>query len=116
MTSAEMLLRIRPYFRKENRVASAVSMFKGICRTCILFLICLAASAAVAVDDASLVIRGARSWTGDPRLPWAEAVAIQGERILAVGNSQDIARFVGESTRVIDARGGMLTSGLIDSH
>jgi hypothetical protein len=58
-------------------------MFKGICHTCILFLICPAASVAVAADDASLVIRGARIWMGDPRLPWAEAVAIRAERILA---------------------------------
>lgn len=43
-------------------------------------------------------------------------MAIWGERILAVGKSQDIARFGGESTWVVDARGGMLTPGLIDSH
>ena len=44
-------------------------------------------SLAVAAMAVSVVIVNARVWTGDARRPWADAVAIEGERIKAVGTS-----------------------------
>ncbi len=82
----------------------------------VILLACLAASGAATQDGATLAITGARVWTGNPGQPWAEAVAVRGERILAVGTDQDIGRVVSASTRIIDARGRMLTPGFIDSH
>ena len=46
----------------------------------------------------------------------AEAVAIRGDRLLAVGSDAEIARFTGPATRVIDAGGKALLPGLYDSH
>ncbi len=69
-----------------------------------------------AAESASLVITGARVWTGDPELPWAEAVASRGETIVAVGSSADVASWIGEQTEVIEAAGQMLVPGLIDAH
>jgi predicted amidohydrolase YtcJ len=70
-------------------------------------------------DDAAgavtMAIVNARVWTGDSAAPWAEAVAIAGDRIVAVGTSDDIRRQAGSAT-VVDAAGGMLTPGFIDSH
>jgi predicted amidohydrolase YtcJ len=65
---------------------------------------------------ASLVVTGARVWTGDAALPWAEAVAVAGEEILAVGSAEDMAPLIGEDTEVIAADGGMLLPGFIDTH
>ncbi len=69
-------------------------------------------------DPITLAIVNARVWTGNPRQPWATAVAASGERIAAVGTSAEIAKLVRSSpqARVIDARGGMVTPGFIDSH
>jgi predicted amidohydrolase YtcJ len=55
-------------------------------------------------------------WTGEPPQPWAEAVAISGDRIAAVASNAEIRRLADPSTRIIDARGGMVTPGFIDSH
>ena len=66
--------------------------------------------------QASLVITGARVWTGDTENPWAEAVAVDGETILAVGSAEDIAAHVGDETRVITVPGSMLVPGFIDTH
>jgi predicted amidohydrolase YtcJ len=66
-------------------------------------------------DRASLLIRG-RVWTADARRPWAEAVAIRGERIVAVGSRGDVNELIGEDTQTIDAGGGLVVPGLIDSH
>ena len=56
-----------------------------------------------------------RVWTGDRRRAWAEAVAIRGDRIVAVG-SRDEIRALGTPARVIDAAGGLIAPGFIDSH
>jgi predicted amidohydrolase YtcJ len=55
-------------------------------------------------------------WTGDPSRPWAEGVALRGDRIAAVGSTVEIRALANSSTRILDARGGMVTPGFIDSH
>jgi hypothetical protein len=44
------------------------------------------------------------------------AVAIRGDRILAVGDSAEVARYVGSQTTVIDAHGGLVVPGFADGH
>ncbi len=67
-------------------------------------------------EAASLVITGARIWTGDPEQPWAEAVASKGEEIIAVGSAANVESLIGEDTEVISVAGGMLVPGFIDTH
>ena len=65
---------------------------------------------------ADLALLGGSVWTGDSGRPWAEAVAVRGERIVAVGTSKDIRRLVGRDSRVIDLGGALVVPGFIDSH
>jgi hypothetical protein len=67
-------------------------------------------------EPATLAILNARVWTGNPRQPWAEAVATRGERLVAVGSTAEVEQLVGASTRVIDAKGQMLVPGFNDAH
>jgi len=83
---------------------------------CALLITACSPTAAPKSESASLVITGARVWTGDADKPWAEAVATKGENIIAVGSSADIALLIGDDTEVIGADGGMLVPGFIDSH
>ncbi|MGE0621337.1 MAG: amidohydrolase [Pseudomonadales bacterium] len=48
--------------------------------------------------------------------PDAQAVAIRGDRILAVGSVSDIAAHTGETTRIVDLRGATVIPGLVESH
>jgi predicted amidohydrolase YtcJ len=55
-------------------------------------------------------------FTADPARPWAEAVAIRGGRIAAVGRSADVARLAGPRTRRIALGGRVVVPGFIDAH
>lgn len=63
----------------------------------------------------TLAIVNAAVWTGDPENPSAQAVAIAGDRIAAVGSNEAIRRLAA-SAEVIDAQGQFLVPGFIDSH
>jgi predicted amidohydrolase YtcJ len=65
---------------------------------------------------ADLIINNARIYTMDENLPMAEAVAIMGERILAVGSNAELSALQGSLTTVIDATGCTVTPGFIDAH
>ena len=64
---------------------------------------------------ADLVIYG-RVWTGDSAAPWAGAVAVAGDSIVAVGDSASVATYVGDDTRVIDNGRAMVVPGFMDGH
>ena len=69
-------------------------------------------------SDVTLAIVNAHVWTANPKQPWATGVAVSGDRIVTVGSSAEIAKLAkaSPSARVIDAKGGMVTPGWIDSH
>lgn len=67
-------------------------------------------------QPATLVITNASIITMDPRYPRAEALAANGEWIVAVGTTADIQRHVGPFTRVLDAGGRLVVPGFNDSH
>ena len=66
--------------------------------------------------QADLVVRRANVLTMDPAAPNAEALAVSGLHILAVGSNADIGNLVGPNTKVIDAAGMTLVPGFIDGH
>jgi predicted amidohydrolase YtcJ len=65
---------------------------------------------------ADLVLRGGRVVTVDPSLPEAEAIAIDGYRIVAVGSNREIDSRVGPGTRVIELEGRLAIPGFIEGH
>ncbi len=68
------------------------------------------------MQAADIIIANARILTMDAALPRAEALAIAGNRLLAVGKPDDIAGFKAKHTRAIDAGGMSVLPGFIESH
>jgi predicted amidohydrolase YtcJ/beta-lactamase class A len=66
--------------------------------------------------QADLVLTNGRIWTGEAAHPWAEALAVRGQRLIAIGTSDKIKMLVGAQTRVIDLRGRLAVPGFIDDH
>lgn len=67
-------------------------------------------------DAPDLVLTGGKLFTADSAHPWAEAVAIRGERIVAVGTTAEVARLAGPSTRRIALDGRVVVPGFNDAH
>jgi hypothetical protein len=65
--------------------------------------------------QADLVLRGGRVWAGKG-LAEGSAVAIRGERVLAVGDDAAVADHVGPGTRVVELRGRLVVPGFNDAH
>jgi predicted amidohydrolase YtcJ len=65
---------------------------------------------------ADVVLTNGKIITVDDRFSIAQAVAVRGDRIVAVGSNQDIARLAGPNTRRIDLGGKAVVPGMIDNH
>src|SRR5581483_6776787 len=67
-------------------------------------------------DAADLIIHNAKVLTVDDKFSIAQAVAVKGERILAVGSNDTVLALKGAKTQLIDAGGRTVMPGLYDSH
>lgn len=65
---------------------------------------------------ADLIVTNAKIWTVDNTRPHAEALAVLGDRIVAVGSSAEVDVWHGPQTKVLDAQGKLLLPGFNDAH
>src|SRR5712692_265701 len=65
---------------------------------------------------AAVILTNGKIWTGDAQRPWAEAVAIEGTRIAAVGSNAAIAKLAPAGARIINLNGRLAVPGFIDNH
>src|ERR1700726_4883316 len=81
----------------------------------LLILLCACCCTASA-SEATLILVNGKVWTENPSQPTAQAVALDGSRILAVGDNATIRKLAGPNTCVIDLSGRLLLPGFNDSH
>ena len=65
---------------------------------------------------ADTVVLHGKIYTVNSKQPWAEALAIRGERVVAVGSNSEIAKLQSKDTQVIDAQGRLVLPGFTDCH
>ncbi|HLL72852.1 MAG TPA: amidohydrolase [Pyrinomonadaceae bacterium] len=94
------------------KIESLLSLALASC----LLAVSLDTRAAAQTMSADLIIVNARVRTLDRARPEAEALAVYGNRIAAVGTSEEIRKLTGERTRVVDAQGALVLPGFNDSH
>ena len=84
----------------------------------LLFFLALSSPISYATQPApcDLVLLNGTIATVDARNPDAQALAVRGDRISAVGTNEKIRRFIGPSTRVLDLSGKFAMPGFIDGH
>jgi predicted amidohydrolase YtcJ len=74
------------------------------------------AGSASAVPSADTILHSGKIFTVDDGQPWAQAVAIRGSRILAVGDDGPVLALAGPETRSIDLGGRVVVPGFNDAH
>lgn len=94
-------------------------MFSRFIIAAILSISMFVGSSAVAGEPeraADLILFNTTVWTADENLPSAEAVAIRGSEIVAVGSNDEVLKHSGPNSRVLDLNGQMVIPGFIDGH
>jgi predicted amidohydrolase YtcJ len=79
-------------------------------------LTALAAAPRAAAPPADRIFVNGRIWTADARRPRAEAIALAGDLVTAVGTNAEVRRFAGPSTVTVDLRGRFVAPGFNDAH
>ena len=85
-------------------------------RNLFFLLVLVLAACQVRRDPAPLVIRGGTIYTMDEDSPMVEGVAVRGDTIVFAGSEDDLRRYIGKDTRIIDLKGNTMTPGFIESH
>ena len=83
-------------------------------RVSFLFLLLLAA--VTTYSQADYILYNGKIFTSDKKRLWAEALAIKGERILAVGGNAEILKSKGSSTKLINLDKRLVVAGFNDAH
>jgi len=84
--------------------------------TALLITASLPGQLALADAKADLILTNGKVYTVDTANPWAQAIAISGDQILAVGSTAEVARTAGANTQVIDLKGAFASPGFNDGH
>lgn len=90
-----------PLFRRGCAAALAATLLSAAC---------------LSAEIADRVFTQGQIWTGRSDTVDAEAIAIKGDRILAVGKAGDMAAYTGDETEIVDLGGRFLMPGMIDNH
>lgn len=81
-----------------------------------LVLLALASSFLPLSAQPALILHSGKVFTGDAAKPWAEAIAIDGEKIAAVGTNAEVRALATARTREIDLGGRLVIPGINDAH
>ena len=77
---------------------------------------CVMALSACAAPAPDTVLLNGKIFTANPAQPWAQAIAIRGDRVIAVGGTTTVGAQAGNSTRQIDLGGRTVVPGFNDAH
>src|SRR6476620_8859961 len=97
-------------------LSAFVTIMKCKFALCVLIIMAALDANAQPKPSATLIVSNAAVYTVDKQHPKAEAVAVIGDRIVAVGSHADMDLWRGPQTNVIDAGGELLLPGFNDAH
>jgi predicted amidohydrolase YtcJ len=100
----EGCLLLRRYFARALFVALLFGAVASFCQQ------------SVRIAPADILIVHAKIYTVDEKKPWAQSLAIRKGKIVAVGSDEQVARFRGIGTKMIDAGGKLVLPTFTDSH
>ena len=92
------------------------SLFHCLTFTLIVMATAITGCQPTTINTADLVLTNGAIVTVDDNVPEAEALAVRGDTIMAIGTSDEIAGYIGEETEVLDLEGQLAIPGFIEGH
>ncbi|GMV20124.1 MAG: amidohydrolase [Acidimicrobiia bacterium] len=99
------------HFTRSIRLVLATGLILAVAGTA-----AVTAQSAAQPSPATLVLHNGRIVTVDDTRPDAQAIAVNGDTIVALGTNAEIRRYIGPQTQVIDLNGQMAMPGFVESH
>lgn len=75
-----------------------------------------AGAAEHSASDTATVFRSGTVYTLNPQQPWAQAIAVRGRDVVAVGRDEEVLSAAGPDARIIDLNGRMVLPGFVEGH
>lgn len=89
---------------------------KRVLSSAAILVVLVVVSCNISTQTSDMIITNARIWTGNADQPYAEAMAVSGDTIVAIGSNREVMKYKSGSGTVIDLGGRFVTPGFIDSH
>ncbi len=104
-----------------RQLRNLATRWRALSLACLIFLVGCSPesppdSSPTQLAVADLVLRGGKVATVDPAMGEAQAIAVSGARILAVGSNQEIGAYIGDGTDVVELDGRFVMPGFIEGH
>jgi predicted amidohydrolase YtcJ len=96
--------------------AARVTLVRSIVFVIFLFSALYATLPRASAQGADTIVHNAKIYTVNASHPWAEALAIQGDKIVAVGTESEVEKLRKHKTKMIDAGGQLVLPGFVDCH
>lgn len=84
--------------------------------TCAMLMMLLVSNCGSGVGPADMVVLGGKIYTVNKAQPEVEAVAVNGDKITFAGSEQDVQKYIGKNTRVVNLEGKTMFPGFIEGH
>src|ERR1700743_2101514 len=99
-----------------KRSLTRLLVFRSLAFVIFLLVVTCAATSYAEAQTADTIVHDAKIYTVNANQPWAEAVAIRGDKIIAVGTEAEVEKFRSPKTKMIDAGGRLVLPGFVDCH
>ena len=99
-----------------KRSSARLPVVRSVAFIILSLLVACAATPHAGAQNADTIVHHAKVYTVNAKQPWAEAVAIHDDKIVAVGTEADVEKLRGPKTKMIDAGGHLVLPGFVDCH
>ena len=99
-----------------KRSSTRLPVVRSLAFVIILLSVVCASVPRADAQGADAIVHHAKIYTVNSKQPWAEALAVKGDKIVAVGSEADVEKLRTPKTKVIDAGGQLVLPGLVDCH
>ena len=114
--STQQINTLSPSFIGGDIFLKPITKIKSMKQSIFFISMLLIATSSIYAQTADKILFNATIYPVNPKQPYAEAVAIKGNKIIFVGSNADVKKYSDSKTETIDCKGQFMMPGLIEGH